>query len=433
MRWGFGQKQGPFEVWQQAGWKQVAGWIAADIEAGNALSKAPLPAWVTDGPVAERGGVHQPEGSWSPARKAFVPRSDLPVYRRQVFRATLSGESAQENAPATAGVTAFEDESIRLWSLESDGLDGVLIASPKTKMNVLGPGVIAGLARAIELAEERFQGLVIWSPQSLDGGPFSAGADLQAMLPVFMSGGAKAIGPEEKKLQDAMLALRYAQVPTIAAVSGLALGGGCELALYCARRVAALESYVGLVEVGVGLIPGGGGLAYGARRAAEAQAAAPEAYLLHFLARYVMNAGTAAVSKSAIEARHMGYLQECDRIVFNPHELLHAAVREARAMADAGYRPPPRSRFPVAGRSGSATITAQMVNMRDGGFISAHDFHLGRTIAQVMCGGDVDAGTLVDEAWMLRLEREAFVSLLDHPKTQERIMGMMQTGKPVRN
>src|SRR5690606_27040386 len=210
MRWGFGQKQGPFEIWQQAGWKQVAAWIAEDIAAGNALSKAPLPAWVTDGPVAERGGVHQPEGSWSPARKAFVPRSDLPVYRRQVFRATLAGEAAEANAPATAGVTAFEDESIRLWSLEADGLDGVLIASPKTKVNVLGPGVIAGLGKAIGLAEERFEGLVIWSPQSLDGGPFSAGADLQAMLPVFMSGGSKAIGPEEKKLQDAMLALRYA-------------------------------------------------------------------------------------------------------------------------------------------------------------------------------------------------------------------------------
>jgi 3-hydroxyacyl-CoA dehydrogenase len=87
----------------------------------------------------------------------------------------------------------------------------------------------------------------------------------------------------------------------------------------------------------------------------------------------------------------------------------------------------------VAGRSGRATIMAQLVNMRDGGFISAHDFHLGKTIAEVMCGGDVDAGTLVDEEWMLRLEREAFVALLDHPKTQERIMGMMQTGKPVRN
>jgi 3-hydroxyacyl-CoA dehydrogenase len=283
------------------------------------------------------------------------------------------------------------------------------------------------------MAEQEYEGLVIWSPNSLDGGAFSAGADLQAMLPLFMSGGAKAIGPEEKKLQDVMLSLRYAQVPTVAAVSGLALGGGCELALYCARRVANIESYIGLVEVGVGLIPGGGGLAYGARRAAEEQSAAPEAYLLHFLGKYFMNAGTAAVSKSALEARHMGYLLPSDPIVFNAHELLYSAVREAKAMFDSGYRAPAQARFRVAGRAGLATIQAQLVNMRDGGFISAHDFHLGRTIASIMCGGDVEAGTLVDEAWILGLEREGFMSLLEHPKTQERIMGMMQTGKPVRN
>jgi 3-hydroxyacyl-CoA dehydrogenase len=230
-----------------------------------------------------------------------------------------------------------------------------------------------------------------------------------------------------------MLGLRYAQVPTVAAVSGLALGGGCELALYCARRVANLESYIGLVEVGVGLIPGGGGLAYGARRAAEEQSVAPQAYLLHFLSKYFMNAGTGAVSKSAIEARHMGYLLPSDPIVFNPHELLYVALRAAEAMYDAGYRAPPKALFPVAGRSGCATITAQLVNMRDGGFISAHDFHIGRTIAGVMCGGDVDAGSMVDEDWILALEREGFVALLDHPKTQERVMGMLQTGKPVRN
>jgi 3-hydroxyacyl-CoA dehydrogenase len=129
----------------------------------------------------------------------------------------------------------------------------------------------------------------------------------------------------------------------------------------------------------------------------------------------------------------MGYLLESDRIVFNPNELLHAAVGEARAMVDAGWRPPRRSVFPVAGRAGIATIAAQLVNMRDGGFISAHDFHLGRTIAEVMCGGDVEPGSLVDEAWMMALERRAFTGLLTHPKTQERIMGMMQTGKPVRN
>jgi 3-hydroxyacyl-CoA dehydrogenase len=335
--------------------------------------------------------------------------------------------------PAVAGDTVFEDESIRLWTLGRVGVDDVLIVSPKTKMNAIGPGVTAGLAKAVQLAEKQYQGLVIWAPGSLEGGAFSAGADLQAMLPLFMSGGAKAIGPEEKKLQDVMLALRYAQVPTVAAVSGLALGGGCELALYCARRVANIESYLGLVEVGVGLIPGGGGLVYGARRAAEEQSVAPETYLLHFLGKYFMNAGTAAVSKSAIEARHMGYLLASDPIVFNAHELLYVAIREAKAMYDAGYRAPARAQFPVAGRSGCATILAQLVNMRDGGFISAHDFHLGRTIAGVMCGGDVDAGTVVDEQWLLALEREGFVSLLDHPKTQERIMGMMQTGKPVRN
>ena len=305
MRWGFGQKQGPFEIWQQAGWTQVARWVSEDIAAGKALSETPLPQWALEGPVADKGGVHQPEGSWSPSRSAFVPRSDLPVYRRQLFRAALKGESPDQ---AAVGDTVFEDDSIRLWTLSDPGVDDVLIVSPRTKMNAIGPGVTAGLAKAVAMAESRYQGLVIWAPGSLEGGPFSAGADLQAMLPLFMSGGAKAIGPEEKKLQDAMLALRYAQVPTVAAVSGLALGGGCELAIYCARRVAAIESYIGLVEVGVGLIPGGGGLAYGARRAAEEQSLAPEAYLLHFLGKYFTSAGTAAVSKSAIEARRMGYL-----------------------------------------------------------------------------------------------------------------------------
>jgi 3-hydroxyacyl-CoA dehydrogenase len=203
--------------------------------------------------------------------------------------------------------------------------------------------------------------------------------------------------------------------------------------MYCARRVAHLESYIGLVEVGVGLVPGGGGLAYGARRAAEENALAPDANLLDFLKKYVLAAGTAQVSRSAIEARAMGYLQAEDRIVFHRQELLYVAIREAKALSDAGYRPPRKSTIRVAGRTGTATVGAQMLNMRDGGFITAHDYHLGRTIAEVMCGGDVEPGSLVDEEWLMALERKAFTSLLTHPKTQERIMGMMQTGKPVRN
>ncbi len=427
MRFGFGMDQGPFEVWQQAGWKQVAEWIKADIDSGKALCAVPLPAWVFDSEVAARGGVHQPEGSWSPALKRFVPRASAAIYQRQLFPAVIQGEQAATGK--TAGKTVFEDDSIRLWLIEERGVQDVLIASIKTKAHAIGPGVIGGLLKGIDLAEQSYQGLVIWSPDE----PFSYGADLQAMLPLFMSGGVKAIEPEEKKLQDVMLRLRYAHVPTVAAVAGMALGGGCELAIYCARRVAHLESYIGLVEVGVGLISGGGGLAYGARRAAKLNGGAPEANLLDFLKKYFMSAATAQVSRSAIEAQKMGYLLPTDVIVFNKYELLYTAIREVKAMTDAGFRPARKAQFKVAGRSGIATITAQLVNMRDGGFVSAHDFHLGKTIAEVMCGGDVEAGSMVNEEWIMALERKAFMSLLVHPKTQERIMGMMQTGKPVRN
>ncbi len=128
MRFGFAN-EGPFEIWQQAGWTQVAQWIRDDIDAGKALAAVPLPAWVFEGPVAERGGPHQPEGSWSPARAKFVPRAAHPVYQRQLFRAPLAGENAP--TPATAGNTVFEDESVRLWTLDGRGRrrgDDVLIA-----------------------------------------------------------------------------------------------------------------------------------------------------------------------------------------------------------------------------------------------------------------------------------------------------------------
>ncbi len=427
MRFGFAMAQGPFEAWQQAGWSQVAAWIREDIEAGVALAPVPLPQWVFDGPVAERGGVHQPEGSWSPARAAFVPRATPPVVQRQLFPVALAGEGAPTGHDG--GTTVFQDDAIRLWTVAGRGVDDVLIASIRTKVHAIGPGVIAGLLKGIELAEREYQGMVIWSPDD----PFSYGADLQSLLPVFMAGGAKAIEPLVQQLQEALLRMRYAQVPTVAAVAHMALGGGFELAAHCARRVAHLESYIGLVEVGIGLIPAGGGLTYGARRASEEQAAAPDANLLEFLKKYVMAAGTAQVSRSAIEAQAMGYLLPDDRIVFHRHELLYAAIREVKAMSDAGWRPPRRARIRVAGRSGIATIAAQLLNMREGGFISAHDEHLGRTIAEIMCGGDIEPGSVVDEAWLMALERRAFVRLLTHPKTQERVMGMVQTGKPVRN
>jgi 3-hydroxyacyl-CoA dehydrogenase len=417
MRWGFGARQGPFELWQQAGWLQVATWIKKDIDAGKALAKAPLPDWVFKGPVAEAGGVHTAQGSWSASAKKFIPRRSLPVYARQLFPENVLG--AQAPAFETAGTTLHEDDSIRLWTLDGDQND-VLIASIKTKMHAINPDVTEGLALGVDLAEKSYKGMVIWSNDEM----FSAGADLQAMLPAFMMGGAKAIEGAEAELQNVMLKLRYAAVPVVSAIRGLALGGGCEMAVYSARRVAAMESYIGLVEVGVGLVPGGGGLAYIARRAAENAATSTGKDLLPFLTEGFSAAAMAKVGTGALDSRKIGYLLDSDVIV---------ALNEARSMFNSGYRAPHKRPFPVVGRNGLATIKGQLVNMRDGGFISAYDYHIASLIANVVCGGDVDAGTLVTEEYVMTLERKAFGSLLEHPKTQERIMGMMSTGKPVRN
>lgn len=418
MRWGFGMSQGPFELWQAAGWKQVAEWIQADIEAGKALSTEPLPAWVFDG----RDGVHTAEGSWSASENRYVPRSTLPVYQRQFFPETVAGLGQDA---LKSGTEEFRNDEVRVWSLDGE----VLVASITAKLHLISPTVTEGLLKAVEIAEAKYQGLVIWSPDDV----FSAGANLEALMPVFMKSGAKGIAPEEKKLQDAMLRIRYAQVPVVAAVRGLALGGGCELAVHCTKRVAHMESYVGLVEVGVGLIPGAGGLTYIARRAAENASKAPGTDLLNFIKEGFTAAAMAKVGTSALESRQLGWLLDSDVIVPNKDELLFVAINEAKALAAAGYRAPLRKPFPAAGRTAIANIKAQLVGMRDGGFISQHDYHLGSLIADVVCGGEVEPGSLVTEEYLMALERKHFCSLLEHPKTQERIMGMLQTGKPVRN
>jgi 3-hydroxyacyl-CoA dehydrogenase len=370
-----------------------------------------------------------------------VPRSTLPVYRKQVFRAPLAGEDVDATR---YGHTVFETEAVRAWVDDRTGENDVLIVSFRSKMNTLGSGVLDGLMQAIEVAEREYAGVVVWQPTSLTlgtpGGAFSAGANLEEAMPAFISGGAQGIEPVVAKFQQTMLRVKYAAVPVVSAVSGIALGGGCELLLHSAKRVAHLESYIGLVESGVGLLPAGGGLKEAAIRAAQsasataAGASGAGSNLLQFLQKPFENAARALVSGSALDAREMGYLKPSDIIVLNVHELLHVAKNEALRLATSGYRPPlPAARIPVAGRSAISTIKASLVNMRDGRFISDHDFLIASRIAEVVCGGEVEAGSLVDEAWLLALERRAFVELLGTPKTQERIMGMLQTGKPVRN
>jgi 3-hydroxyacyl-CoA dehydrogenase len=194
-----------------------------------------------------------------------------------------------------------------------------------------------------------------------------------------------------------------------------------------------MESYVGLVEVGVGLIPGGGGLTYIARRAAEQAAAVPGSDLLAYLKDSFVAAAMATVGTSAIESRKLGYLLGGDIIVPHRDELLHVAIEQVKSMAASGWRAPMKGLFPVAGRNAKATIMAQLVALRDGGMATEHDYHIAGLIADVVTGGDVDAGTLVSEEYLMALERKHFSSLLSHPKSQERMMGLLQTGKPLRN
>jgi len=463
VRWGFGWDSGPFEIWQAAGWQQVAGWISADIEAGKAMSTVSLPVWATE---PDRTGVHTPLGSYSPFTLAgeggaqrtegdYKQRSQLSVYCRQPFPDRLLGE------PVKYGETVFETDAVRLWHTG----DSIAILSFKTKMHAISNEVLDDILHAVDEAEAHFRALVIWQVEA----PFSAGAHLLQLLQgVQEASDAPPAGLFDKfkgaaqrvkytiagggglgeivnaaagnvprvedviaKFQQVSLRLKYAQVPTIAAVYGLALGGGCEFTIHCTRIVAALESYIGLVEVGVGLLPAGGGCKEMALRAAvEARGGD----IFPYLRRYFQNIAMGEVAKSAELARDMGYLRSADRIVFNQYELLHVAKEEAKALTATAYRPPfaPRQ-IPVAGRPGIATLKAAMINMFEGGFISEHDHNIGCRIAETMCGGDVEAGSLVDEQWLLDLERKHFMELLATDKTRARVEYMLKNGKPLRN
>jgi 3-hydroxyacyl-CoA dehydrogenase len=414
IRWGYGWALGPFESWQSAGWKQVADWIAEDIVAGKAMSSAPLPNWVFDG----RDGVHAAEGSFSPAHNDKLPRSNLAVYNRQRFPDPVLGERA------SPGETVFETDAVRMWH---DG-DGIAVLGFKTKMNTVSDGVLAGVLEAVDRAEKDFQGLVVWQPKD----PFSAGADLSGAMASLQAGKVAEFEAMVGTFQSASQRIKYALVPVVAAVRGLALGGGCEFQMHAARSVFALESYIGLVEAGVGLLPAGGGLKEIAVRASAA--AGPGGDVFAQLKPYFEAVAMGKVSASALEAKELKLARDNDVVVFNQYELLHVAKAQARALAESGYRPAlPARQVQVAGDVGIATFKMMLVNMLEGRFISEHDYEVSSRIATVLCGGDVDRGAVVDEEWLLKLEREHFVALAQMPKTQERILHMLKTGKPLRN
>ncbi len=413
IRWGYGWKLGPFELWQAAGWKQVAQWIREDLQAGKTMAQVELPTWVD---TLEQG-PHRPDGSYSPAQGVFIGRSRLPVYRRQPYPDPLISERYRY------GETVFENDAVRMWH---EG-DGAAVLSFKTKMHTISREVLDSIHQAVDVAERDFRTLVLWQTEE----PFSAGADLSGALAALQAGEIEAFTDMVDRFQQTSQRLRYSSIPVISAPRGLALGGGCEFTMHCDRVVAALETYIGLVEVGVGLLPAGGGLKEIARRLS----ALPENVdPFPFMQRWFETVAMGKVAGSALEAVEMGFMGEATKVVFHPHEVLHVARQQGLFLAEAGYVPPlPDSRIRVAGRTGIANLKLVLVNMLEGHFISEHDFEIGSRIAEVMCGGDVDPGERVDEQWLLDLERKHFVELAQMPKTQERIAHMLKTGKPLRN
>ena len=414
IRWGFGWQIGPFELWQAAGWKQVAAWIKEDIEAGKTLSNTSLPEWVN-----KVDAVHTSAGSYSAAQDVYKPRHHLPVYLRQDYPEHVLGESKPDSSE-----TVFETDAVRLW--RQTDTPSLAILSFKSRMHAIGDDVLDGVLESIAIAERDFDALVLWQGSE----PFSAGANLTQVMPVLKAGDFETFEQVVAKFQRTTARLRYSRIPVVAACRGLALGGGCEFLMHCDHVVAAVESYIGLVEVGVGLLPAGGGCKEFARRAAiEAKDNDP----FPFIKQYFETIAMATVAKSADQAKQLGFLMPSDTIIFNPHELLHVAKAQAQALAESAYRPPLPRAITVAGRTGVANLKTALVNMRDGGFISDHDFRIGSAVAEALCGGMVDAGSQVDEDWLLTLERKPFVELAKTAETQARIEHMLKTGKPLRN
>ena len=411
IRWGFGWKEGIFEIWQQAGWTKIANWINEDIKAGITLGTVPLPAWVFE----LKDGVYVDNKYYEVKSKSFVERKMLPVYDRQLFPDLVLNEIV--NIPVNV---LYENDGVKLWHTG----DNVGILSFKTKMCTVNNDVLDGIEAAINIAEEKCSSMVIWQERDI----FSAGANLEEFGFSFMMNGAEGVDAVISRGHDVIARkLRYSKIPVVAAVKGFAFGGGCEIILHCDAAVAALESYVGLIEAGVGLLPGWGGSTEMAYRASQAIDPWKD-----FEKRY-KNLALAQVAGSAREAQEMGFLRESDTIVMNSREILLIAKERAKYMAVSGYRPPVQPKFEVFGVQGIATVNGLLANMFAGGQISEHDLLIARELARVMCGGEIEKGSKVSQDWVLNVEKDKFIDLAVTEKTAARIQYMLENGKPLRN
>ena len=437
---GFAWQRGIFEQVQLTGWDEVREKLLADIDSGKTLLAEPLPSWVLD-----RSFVYCDDGAFNPKSNQYAPRSSHPVYERQLFKPMLHGEKEHRQE------ILHESDMTKMIDLG----DGVASISFKTKMNVLSGGVLIDISKCLDFLEGNdFNALIFKQEQE----HFCAGANLYEVISAIKLGllekdpGVKSkakkkafeiMHPELPKLgklysikkvvamlQELLMRLKHGRILTIAAVDGLALGGGCELLLHCNKVVASMNSYIGLVEVGIGALPAGCGSKEMALRAYTNKESDD---IFPLLSKHFEQVAMAKVSASALEAKEMGYLKVDDVIIANPNELLYVAKQQALTLLDSGFRAPLDLTFKVVGKAGYANIMAQIANLHEGGFISDHDKHIVDRLARVMTVSRVEENTIVESQTILDLERKYFVELLGTQKTQDRIEHTLKKGKPLRN
>lgn len=403
---GFGWELGPFETWDVLGLKST---VAGMEKAGKKPAQ-----WIY-------GLLESGAGSF------------YKIVDGKKMYYDISSKS-YKNIPGTEDFILLDNlrENKVLWKNSGASIfdlgDGILNLEFHSKSNSLGGDVMAGLQTALDMAEKEYAGLVIAN----EGTNFSVGANL-AMI--FMS----AVEQEYDEIdfmirafQNAIMRVRYSSVPVVVAPHGMALGGGCEMAMHSDRVQAAAETYIGLVEVGVGLIPGGGGTKEMALRVSDSLEAGDVE--LNVLQNAFMNIAQAKVSTSAYEAFDMKVFRKEDMVSVNADRRIADAKATALRLSEAGYNQPvQRKDIKVQGKTGIALFKAGIYGMKSGRYISDHDVKIADKIAYVMCGGDLSYPQMVSEQYLLDLEREAFLSLTGERKTLERIQAILQGGKPLRN
>ncbi len=407
MKWGFNWEGGPFEGWDAIGVEES---VARMRKEGKAIP-----------PLVEK---------LLRKHKTFYEKKDGKLY----FFDLKTGryKKAPEN-PRIISLPALKERQKVIKSNAGASLidlgDGVACLEFHTYMNAIGAEIIEMIYESLKIVEKDFVGMVIGNQAER----FSVGANLLAVVGEILKSNWKGLEAAIKTMQDAMMAMKFFEKPIVAAPHGLTLGGGCEVCLSSHRIVAALETYMGQVEIAVGLLPGAAGNKEVYIRCIEGIPDGVTCDLLPFLRKAFENIGMAKVATSAEEARKLGFLRPTDRVVANADHLLYEAKQTVLAMVQEGFKPRRPRLIPVAGDGGLAAVKYMANTMRMGGFISEYDEYIAGKLAYILTGGNVLSGAQITEQQMLDLEREVFLGLCGEKKTQDRISHMLKTNKPLRN